>query len=197
MSEHGEGTHWPGAAGQSAARLVRPPELILMVGLAGAGKSTRAAELAASLPAVRLSPDEWMRPLFGDPDPDGQRPVLEGRLIATALEILRAGTSVILDFGLWRKQERVALSWLAARVGAVARTEYLPISREMQAERIAERHRRSPETEWPVTQAELDEWREMLDEPDSAEAVGDFGARAAEDWSGWIAEKWPTAFAET
>ncbi|QZE24668.1 ATP-binding protein [Brevibacterium casei] len=56
MSEHGEGAPWPGAAGQSAARLIRPPELILMVGLAGAGKSTRAAELAASLPAVRLSP---------------------------------------------------------------------------------------------------------------------------------------------
>lgn len=168
-----------------------------MVGLAGSGKSTRATELAEALPAVRLSPDEWMRPLFDDPDPNDLRPVLEGRLIATAVAILRTGTSVILDFGLWRRQERVALSWLAGQVGAVARTEYLPISRKEQSERIAKRRRRSPETEWSVTQAELDEWREMLDEPDAAEAVGDFGARAAEDWGEWIAEKWPTAFAET
>ena len=197
MIAHSEGTPWPGGSAARRPAGIRPPELVLMVGLAGAGKSTRAAELAAALPAVRLSPDEWMRPLFCDPDPDGQRPVLEGRLIATAVEILRAGASVILDFGLWRRQERIALSWLAARVGAVARTEYLPIGREAQAERIAERHRRSPEREWPVTQAELDEWREMLDEPGPAEAAGDFGARAAEDWSEWIAEKWPTAFAET
>ena len=138
MIAHSEGTSRPGGSAARRPAGIRPPELVLMVGLAGAGKSTRAAELAAALPAVRLSPDEWMRPLFCDPDPDGQRPVLEGRLIATAVEILRAGASVILDFGLWRRQERIALSWLAARVGAVARTEYLPIGREAQAERIAE-----------------------------------------------------------
>ena len=34
--------------------------LILMCGLPGAGKTTRAVELAARLPAVRLSPDEWL-----------------------------------------------------------------------------------------------------------------------------------------
>lgn len=48
-----------------------------MVGLPGAGKTTRAKELAAEHGALRLSPDAWMIPLFGESDPGGKRDVLE------------------------------------------------------------------------------------------------------------------------
>ena len=37
-----------------------PATLLLMVGLPGAGKTTRAKELAAAYRALRLTPDEWM-----------------------------------------------------------------------------------------------------------------------------------------
>ncbi|GAA1626032.1 AAA family ATPase [Brevibacterium sanguinis] len=171
------------------------PELVLMVGQVGAGKTTRAKELAAALPAVRLTPDEWMRPLFGDPEADGMRTVVEGRLITTAVEILRAGASVVLDFGLWTRDERIALSWLAGTVGARARTEYLAIDPAQQAARVAERGR-SDSTAWPVTQDALDEWRTLLEEPTPAEVAGDFGPQAAADWGDWIARKWPSALAE-
>jgi hypothetical protein len=43
-----------------------------MVGLPGAGNSRHGA--------LRLSPDAWMIPLFGDSDAGGKRDVLEGRL---------------------------------------------------------------------------------------------------------------------
>jgi predicted kinase len=76
-----------------------------MVGLPAAGKTTLAKELAAAHRALRLTPDHWMIPLFGNPPPDdgmlGKRFVLEGRLISVALQALRLGTSVVLDFGLW------------------------------------------------------------------------------------------------
>jgi hypothetical protein len=42
-----------------------------------------------------------MIPLFGDSMADGRRFVLEGRLISVALQALRLGTSVVLDYGLW------------------------------------------------------------------------------------------------
>jgi predicted kinase len=71
----------------------------LTVGLPGAGKTTRAKELAATNRALRLTPDHWMVPLFGEPMADGKRFVLEGRLISVALQALRLGTSVVLDFG--------------------------------------------------------------------------------------------------
>ena len=81
----------PGA-GSSLSRPINPtagpaithdppaPTLVLVVGLPAAGKTTRAAELAAALKALRLTPDHWMIPLFGDSMADGKRFVLEGRL---------------------------------------------------------------------------------------------------------------------
>src|ERR1700685_3118076 len=86
--------------------------MLLMVGLPGAGKTTRAKALAAAHRALRLTPDEWMIPLFGDSMADGKRFVLEGRLISVALQALRLGTSVVLDYGLWGRDERSALRWL-------------------------------------------------------------------------------------
>ncbi|NGO75189.1 AAA family ATPase, partial [Streptomyces sp. YC504] len=38
--------------------------LFLMVGLPGAGKTTKARQLAEEDHALRLTPDEWMIPLF-------------------------------------------------------------------------------------------------------------------------------------
>ena len=73
--------------------------MLLMVGLPGAGKTSRAEELAAEHRALRLTPDEWMVPLLGDSMADGKRFVLEGRLISVALQALRVGTSVVLDYG--------------------------------------------------------------------------------------------------
>ncbi|MGC8486970.1 MAG: AAA family ATPase [Clostridia bacterium] len=37
--------------------------LVLMCGLPGSGKTTRARELERVLPALRLAPDEWLREL--------------------------------------------------------------------------------------------------------------------------------------
>ena len=84
----------------------RAATLVLMVGLPGAGKTTRAKELAAVHRALRLTPDHWMIPLFGDPMADGKRFVLEGWLISVALQALSLGTSVVLDYGLWGRDER-------------------------------------------------------------------------------------------
>src|SRR3954453_22498358 len=103
------------------AHVPRRPELLLMVGLPGAGKTTRAAELAAAHRALRLTPDEWMIPLFGEPDAGGKRDVREGRLITVAVQALRVGTSVVLAFGLWSRDERSALRRLAASAGAAGR----------------------------------------------------------------------------
>src|SRR5262249_15775701 len=87
--------------------------MLLIVGLPGAGKTTRAKELAAAHRALRLTPDEWMIPLFGEPMADGKRFVLEGRLITIALQSLRLGTNVVLDYRLWRPHEPTPLPWLA------------------------------------------------------------------------------------
>lgn len=54
-----------GWSGSFAAYDACVATMFLMVGLPGAGKTTRANELAAAHRALRLTPDHWMIPLFG------------------------------------------------------------------------------------------------------------------------------------
>jgi predicted kinase len=53
----------------------------------------------------------------------------------------RLGINVVLDFGLWGKDERSALPWIADSLGVRARVVYLPIDFEEQRVRIAGRSR--------------------------------------------------------
>jgi predicted kinase len=169
--------------------------LYLMVGLPGAGKTTRARELAPARRALLLSLDEWMKPLFGAPDVGGKQDVLEGRLISVALAALRLGTSVVLDFGFWSQDERSSLRWLAASAGASCQVVYVPVDRETQLERIAHRARRTPELTYPMTEADVDWWRAQFEAPDTAELDGGEipGPPAGcPGWPEWAAGRWPS-----
>jgi predicted kinase len=166
-----------------------------MVGLPGAGKTTRAKELAAAHRALRLTPDEWMIPLFADNDADGKRDVLEGRLITIALQALPLGTSVVLDFGLWGRDERSALRWLAGSAGASCQVVYLPVDKDVQCARIAHRQATAPHQTFPMTEADLDRWRQQFQVPDAAELGGGEvpGPPAGwRDWPEWAGDRWPS-----
>jgi predicted kinase len=171
------------------------PTLSLMVGLPAAGKTTRARELAARHRALRLTPDPWMIPLFGAPEADGKRDVLEGRLIWVALEVLRLGTSAILDFGFWARDERSALRWLARSAGASCRVVYLPVDRETHLTRNLHREASTPDQTFPVSEAEADRWRDMFEVPDVAELDGTDLPDPPVGWPGWFewaANRWPS-----
>lgn len=173
-----------------------PATLLLMVGLPGAGKTTRAGELAAAHRALRLTPDEWMISLFDGSQPDGKRDLLEGRLIALALQALRLGTNVVLDFGLWGRDERSALRWLAASAGASCQVIYLPVGRDVQRARITHRQATAPHATFPMTEADLDAWRDQFQPPDAAELRD--GAPIPgpppqwPGWPQWAAHRWPS-----
>jgi predicted kinase len=169
--------------------------LFLIVGLPGAGKTERAKALAATHSALRLTPDAWMIPLFGDPQPSGKRDILEGRLIWVALEALRLGTNVVLDLGLWGRDERSSLRWLARSVGAKSQIVYLPVDRATQIERIQHRWKRTPHETFVMTEEDVDRWRSQFEEPDAAELADEEIANPPPewpDWAAWAAARWPT-----
>ncbi|GIF42542.1 hypothetical protein Axi01nite_68530 [Actinoplanes xinjiangensis] len=172
-----------------------PGRLFLMVGLPGAGKTTRARQLAVAHRALRFTPDEWMIALFGDPEAGGRRDVLEGRLITVALQAVRVGTNVVLDFGLWGRDERSALRWLAASVGAPCRVIYLPVAPDVQRARVAHRQVVAPHTTFPMADADLDAWRCQFQEPDAAELGGaaiPAPPSGSAGWAQWAAGRWPS-----
>ncbi|WP_432496776.1 AAA family ATPase [Kineococcus gypseus] len=167
-----------------------------MVGLPGAGKTTLARELARSRGALRLTPDEWHRPLLGESlDGGGRRDVLEGRLITVALRVLQLGTGVVLDFGLWSRDERSALRRLAGEVGASCRVVHLPVAPDVQLARIAQRWASAPHENFPMPAADVAAWRERFEAPGPDELAGADVPGPPPGWSTWLAwarERWPT-----
>lgn len=180
------------------------PTLYVMVGLPASGKTTRAKEMERDCKALRLTPDEWMIPLFADLAPrqfgkslaGDKRDILEGRLVWLALRALQLGTNVVLDFGLWARHERSALHHLALAAGARFQLVYVEVDDHEQARRVEERNAREPATAFSMTLAELQLWRQSFQAPDEAELTARTpgppppGYRSWEDWS---AERWPTS----
>jgi predicted kinase len=172
------------------------PRMFVMVGLPAAGKTSRARELASKWSALRLTPDEWMIPLFGQEQPEGKRNILEGRLIWLALSALRIGVNVVLDFGVWGKDERSALRALAASAGATSELVYLPVDEEEQWRRVRAHSITDAASRFEMTQADLDRWRQIFQPPDAAElATGHIDPPPAgfDSWEAWVAVWWPSS----
>jgi predicted kinase len=106
---------------------VGPAIVYLIVGLPGAGKTTRAKELEISESSLRLTPDEWQIVLFGDKNPPDKRDLVEGKLVQIGMRAAQLGINVVFDFGFWSRDERSALRWIAGTVGA--RPRCLPADR--------------------------------------------------------------------
>lgn len=170
--------------------------LFVTVGLPGSGKTTRAKELAAEFAAIRLTPDEWMIPLFDHNDADGKRDVVEGRFVWLAMRALEHGTNVVLDFGVWARDERSALTYLASKVGAECQLVYMPIEHEEQVRRVDRRATTAQRTTFQMDEGELLRWREQFEEPDQRELLSPEPGpppRGFASWEAWIADRWPTA----
>ncbi|MER7172881.1 AAA family ATPase [Streptomyces mesophilus] len=170
--------------------------LFLMVGLPGAGKTTKARQLADEHHGLRLTPDEWMIPLFGKLlEADDSRDVLEGRLLWVAMEALKVGTNVVLDFGCWSRDERSAIRWLTESAGASFRLMYVPVDHKTQLARIAHREATTPEETLPISEADVLRWRRLFEEPDEAElGAHEVGGPPTgwSTWREWAASRWPS-----
>ncbi len=171
------------------------PTLFLTVGLPGVGKTTRAKELAERHSILRLTPDEWMAPLFAHNDADGRRDILEGRMIWVAHEVLRSGSSVILDFGCWSPEERYAIRAIAGLVDADFSLEHLTLPEPERRRRCDRRWVESPGTTFEMTADDHDRFVALVQPPTAAELTYGPMPEPPEghpSWPSWASDRWPT-----
>ena len=171
------------------------PVLYLTVGLPGAGKTSLARRLADELCILRLTPDEWMAPLFGDSDAEGRRDILEGRMIWVAHEVLRSGSSVILDFGCWSAEERFAIRAVAESVAARFELQHVEIDELERRARAAKRWETAPESTFPMSESDHDRFEALCQAPSAAElsyAPMPDPPSGFNNWLHWASERWPT-----
>ena len=135
-------------------------------------------------------------PAFRQEQPEGKRNVLEGRLIWLALCALRTGVNVVLDFGVWAKDERSALRALAASVGATSELVYLQVDEDEQWRRVQARGLTHAATTFEMTKADLERWRPSFQLPDATELENtgiDPPPVGFDSWETWVAQWWPTS----
>jgi predicted kinase len=174
---------------------VERPTLFLTIGLPATGKTTYARQVETEHNALRLTKDEWMKALYGVDNPESASDVVEGRLIKLGMRALGLGINVVIDFGLWGRDERSALRQAAAVVGADVVMRFFALDPAVQRARIDRRWAEAPHETWPMSDEELSEWASIIQVPsfaelDGSEPIGEpppgFGT-----WDEWMANRWP------
>lgn len=171
------------------------PTLFLPIGLPGSGKTTAARRIETERNALRLSKDEWMKALYGLANPPAASDVIEGRLIEVGLRALALGVDVVIDFGLWGRDERSALRAAAAELGAGVEMLYAEVSPAERRRRLSRRQADEPETTWPMSEEELASWDDAIDVPTPGELEGSEPVDDPPDgfatWGEWRRHRWP------
>jgi predicted kinase len=154
------------------AGLPAQPEVVLMCGVAGSGKTTYAKDLETR-GYVRLSVDEEIWRRFGrygvDYEP-GQyeehtevaRRVLRDRL----LSLVAAGSNVVIDSSFWQRSRRQEYKELIEQAGARWRLIYLEIDPALLRQRLHARAERfDANAAFPVTDELLTHYLHAFERP--------------------------------
>ena len=171
-----------------------PATLHVIFGPCAAGKTTYAHALARRENAVAFVLDEWGVRLFG---PDVQGPLDFGWMLerlarcnaliwSTATDVLAAGSSVVLDLGLMRREQRERIRKLAQEAGLSVRWHFVDAPQAVRRARVAGRNETKGETFVREVPPEMFDMIEaMYEAPAPAEldgavlSVTDDGASAA------------------
>ncbi len=153
------------------------PRVIVVCGRLCSGKTTYAKKLRDECGAMILSADELMLALF--PEGAGEKHDIyvrrtEDYLLNLSLQILQAGTDVILDWGLWTPELRRKIRSFYNDHGVKLEVIYLRLSEEEWQRRIRKRNaaveQQMNRAAYYVDEGLLQKFKDLFREP-SAEEV--------------------------
>lgn len=147
------------------------PEVYMLCGPAGSGKTTYAEHLIAN-GVAKLSLDESMAERYGRAGVDypvAQYPELERTVLedqrARLIGMLSVGTSVVLDYGFGRRQQRDEYKGIIDAHGGNWRLLYFNAPVDVLQQRLSERNQRNDANALPVTNAEIVEFVSWFEVP--------------------------------
>lgn len=146
-----------------------PGRLVLLCGLPGSGKSTLARRLVRELPAVTLSPDDWSAALGVDTHDEGFRYRLEQRFIVLAWDLSALGQTVVLEFGLWGREERDLIRAGARARGVPVELRFLDVPFDELWRRLERRNAGGAVGEVVISREELTAYAGVFQPPDADE----------------------------
>lgn len=134
--------------------------LIMVCGLPGSGKTTLAKRLEAERNAIRMCPDDWIEAILESPEDlqerDRLRDPIENLQWELAQEYLQKGLTVILEYGFWAEEERIAFSMRGVELGARIEIHYLHAPRfEQLWQRVESRNQTFTTGTWVMTREEM------------------------------------------
>lgn len=143
------------------------PTLVIVSGLPGSGKTTLAMKLARDRPGVRLCPDDWITALGADIWDSDLRERVERLQRTLVADLLRSGTTAIIEWGTWARDERDALRQEGASLGA--RTELIVLDPPLEIlwERVMKRGLEDP----PMRREDLEGAYDFFQRPDDTEVA--------------------------
>jgi predicted kinase len=151
------------------------PRVHLLCGLVGAGKTTYARRLAVELPAVRFSLDEWMLRLFDlrydDPRYAARLDACISLIWDTAMQVLRLGDDVVLDWNQWNAERRQEWRRRAETAGYGVLLHYLDVSLDTAIKQAKERAAEGVPGSHHIDEADVRHFLTIFQPPTSDEGI--------------------------
>jgi predicted kinase len=142
-----------------------PGRLVVLCGLPGGGKTTLALRMASDRGAIRLCPDEWMTALELNLWDSAGRARVEALQWQLAQDLIVAGATVVIEWGVWSRAERDLVRERARELGASVELHYLDVPIDELWRRVRDRKVPDP----PIQRSDLEQWVHVLEAPGSDE----------------------------